>query len=93
MWKCFDVGADRLARDTLLWCSVSAEMLIEPTASLTTYLIEPTRRIMLHVYDDRGMDVSAICADVLTATYVACDRWLLDYDRPRMAMAFELGRA
>lgn len=93
LWKCFDIGADRPARDTLLWCSVSAEMSVGPKASITTYLLEPTRRIVLHVYDDRGMDVSANRADALTATFVACDRWLLDYDRPRMAEAFELGRA
>jgi len=67
-------------------------MLVEPKASVTTYLIEPKHRVMLHVYDDRGMDVAAIRADALTATYVAFDRWLLDYDRPRMAKAFELGR-
>lgn len=89
-WKCFDIRADRLQRDTLLWCSISAEMAVKPKVPVTIYLIEPARRIMLHVYDDRGMDVSAILPDALTGPYVAFDRWLLDYDRPRMAAAFEL---
>jgi hypothetical protein len=92
-WKCFDIGSDRLARDTLLWCSTSAEMAIRPKVPLTIYLLEPVRRIMLHLYDDRGMDVSSILKDALTGTYVAFDRWLLDFDRPRMAAVFESGRA
>jgi hypothetical protein len=92
-WRCFNLAADRLHRDTLLWCSVSAEMAIRPKVPVTIYLIEPTRRIMLHVYDDRGMDVSALLPGALLGTYVAFDRWLLDYDRPRMAKLFEHGSA
>jgi hypothetical protein len=91
LWKRFDIGSNRLLRDTLLWCSVSAEMAINPKVPVSIYLVEPTHRIMLHVYDDRGMDVWAAIPDVLARAYVTFDRWLLDHDRPRMAVAFKPG--
>jgi hypothetical protein len=90
-WKCFDIGTDRLVRDTLLWCSTSIDMAIAPKVPVTIYLIDPARSIILNAYDDRGMDVCAILRNNLIDTYVAFDKWLLDYDRPRMAEAFELG--
>jgi hypothetical protein len=90
-WRYFEIGADRLQRDILLWCSVGAEMAVRPRVPLTIYLIDPARRIMMHVYDDRGMDVSAVLPNVLTPAYVAFDHWLLAYDRPRMAQVFKLG--
>jgi hypothetical protein len=52
------------------------------------WLFDPDRQISLHVHDDRGMDVTALARAPLLPMYRACDRWLLDFDRPRMAAAF-----
>jgi hypothetical protein len=47
------------------------------------------RGVMLHVCDDRDMDVRARDRGVIERLYQQFDTWLLDYDRPRMTAAFE----
>lgn len=85
----YNLGSDKVERDTLLWHSVSLEMPIGPSVPVTIFLIEPSLKIMLHVYDDRGMDIMAASADVLRPYYRQFDDWLLDCDRERMADIFK----
>jgi Domain of unknown function (DUF3885) len=88
IWRAFDVTSDIASRDTLLWCSIAYEMPIEPKSPVETYLVDLERGILVHVYDDRGMDVSALTASVLLPFYKKFDNWLLDYDRERMEATF-----
>jgi len=81
-------GVDSIMRDTLLWTSISLEMPLAPKAAVRTYLVDGQRNVMLHVYDDRGMDVQAADPARIAPLYRRFDAWLLDYDRPRMAAAF-----
>ena len=46
---------------------------------------------MLHVYDDRGMDVIACDPAKLHGLYSDFEDWLLDHDRERMMKLFWLG--
>lgn len=55
---------------------------------MVSYLADLERGILLHVYDDRGMDVSALTAAPLLPFYERFDAWLLDSDRERMKAAF-----
>ena len=87
-WRAFDLGGDLAARDVLLWCSIAYEMAIAPKAPVLAYLADPERGILLHVYDDRGMDVTSVRRDPLLPVYHGRTEWLLDHDRPRMAEAF-----
>ena len=43
---------------------------------------------LLHLYDDRGMDLVSDTTDALLPFYQDCSNWLLDYDRPRMDAMF-----
>ena len=88
LWRAFDISEDRVARDVLLWCAVSLETAITPKAPVISYLIDFDRGISLYVYDDRGMDVTAVDRDSLLRVYRARREWLLDYDRARMIEAF-----
>lgn len=88
IWRAFDVTSDIATRDVLLWCSLAYEMPIEPNAPVISYLADLERGLLLHVYDDRGMDVSALAASPLLPCYKKFDHWLLDYDRDRMKVAF-----
>jgi hypothetical protein len=63
-------------------------MPIQPSAPVVTFLIDPVNSIMLHAYDDRGMDVMADDATKLRDAYSVFDEWLLDYDRERMGILF-----
>jgi hypothetical protein len=84
----YDLGLNKIARDTLLWHAVASEMPIYPSAPVVAFLINPSTSVMLHIYDDRGMDVSAYDAARLHGLYSGFSDWLLDYDRERMAKLF-----
>ena len=86
--RSYDLGRDKVARDTLLWHAVAAEMPIHPSAPVVIFLIDPTVPAMLHVYDDRGMDVISDHPTKLTGLYSNFADWLLDYDRNRMSALF-----
>ncbi|SEI86044.1 protein of unknown function [Sphingobium sp. AP50] len=86
--RSYDISANKAARDTILWHAIADEMPVYPSAPVVTFLIDPVHAIMLHVYDDRGMDIMADAAARLRDTYTAFDGWLLDYDRNRMANLF-----
>jgi hypothetical protein len=98
-----DRNADRLYRhwylwngplregdtDRLLWSSIAAEMSIRPRGTGAIYLIDWQRRVLTHVYDDRGMDVVAAERHTLRPLYDRFRPWLLDQERLLMDAAFE----
>jgi Domain of unknown function (DUF3885) len=88
VWRAFNVTLDIRNQDALLWCSICYEMPIEPKSPVVSHLADFERGILLHVYDDRGMDVLALEAAPLLPLYERFDAWLLDYDRERMRAAF-----
>ena len=87
-WRAYDLTDDAGQRDVLLWCAVSYEMAVTPKAPVTSFLVDFDRNILLHVYDDRGMDVTALDRETLLPVYRRWGDWLLDYDRQRMGAAF-----
>jgi len=82
------------AMDVLLWAAVAQEMRVTPTinpgsfAQTSIYLVDFAARTILHVYDDRGMDVVALEARPLRPLYRRFNAWLLDCDRDRMDATF-----
>lgn len=88
-WYAFDLTNDLASRNCLIWCSVSSEMAVTPQAPIRSHLIDPDRQILVHVYDDRGMDVTALKRGALSKLYEDRSEWLLDYDRDRMRLAFD----
>lgn len=79
--RSYDIARKKAARDTLLWHSIAAEMPIYPNAPVEAFLINPVTSVMLHVYDDRGMDVIADNSANLSEIYSAFAGWLQDHDR------------
>lgn len=86
--RSYDLGRDKVARDTLLWHAIASEMPVYPSARVVTFLLDSSRSVMLHVYDDRGMDVIAYDPAKLHGLHTDFADWLLDYDRERMAKLF-----
>lgn len=87
-WRAIDLS-DTTMRDTLIWTSIVYEMEIEPKTPIISYFVDFKTGVQLHIYDDRGMDVHALDRKTIEPLYSEFDAWLLDYDRPRMAKAFE----
>ena len=86
--RAYDLTQSAYGQDVLLWCAIACEMPIQPAVPARSYLADLNRGIILHVYDDRGMDVTALEAEALLALYRERNDWLLDYDRDRMSAAF-----
>lgn len=72
----------------LLWGAVAQGLGIRPRLLGDLYLADPTRGVLLHPYDDRGMDVVGPGTDVLAELYSGFAGWLLDYDLERMQAFF-----
>lgn len=53
------------------------------------YFADTERRVLYHLYDDRGADIIAESRGTLLGLYRAYQGWLLDYDRERMEGMFE----
>lgn len=70
--------------DSLLWFPVSAEMGFEPSLPAYLYIFDRKNGILIHPYDDRGMDVIAANKQSLITLYQDFNGWLLDYDRSAM---------
>jgi hypothetical protein len=88
IWQAFDVTGDKSACDTLLWLSIVNEMPIDPKAPVESYLADMDRGILLHVYDDRGMDLTALNPSAIEDIRRRFDDWLLPYDRSRIEAVF-----
>ena len=75
--------------DKLLWGAIAAEMPISPSVTgRGAYLIDWKAGVVVHVYDDRGMDVIAPTRETLLPLYERFNSWLLDYDRQAMDAVF-----
>lgn len=86
--RSYDLGRDKVARDTLLWHAIASEMPVYPSAPVVAFLLDPGTSVMLHVYDDRGMDVIAYDSAQLHRLHSDFAHWLLDCDRERMRKLF-----
>ena len=52
------------------------------------YLINKTKRLVLNLYDDRGMDVVSTDKEALQALYKSHNKLILDYDREHIDKVF-----
>jgi len=53
------------------------------------YFVNRTRNIILHMYDDRGLDVIAPQVSDLRPVYDAHKAWILDHNRKQIERSFE----
>ncbi len=90
----FLAGPTRLSdRATLIWDACASEIGVEPASPLVgvdsigqfvSLLVDFERGLLVHVYDDRGMDVIAVDREALRPLYARFNDWLRDHDRARM---------
>ncbi|MCA1060153.1 DUF3885 domain-containing protein [Rossellomorea aquimaris] len=53
-------------------------------AGLEIYFVNVTRKIIYHLYDDRGCDIIASDKEDIRSLYNDRNDWILDYDRQRI---------
>ncbi|MDG9670082.1 DUF3885 domain-containing protein [Hahella sp. CR1] len=60
----------------------------KPSLRGRCYFVNRTKGMILHLYDDRGMDVIATNRSALREVYVRCNDWILDQDKPGIDALF-----
>ena len=68
----------------------NAEHAKTPSVSGRVYFLNPATAVIVHMYDDRGLDVIAARREALVPIYQKFNHWVLDRDRERIARALSL---
>ncbi len=79
---------ERQAVHRLLWGALAVDLGIRPRLEASLYLADPERGVLVHPYDDRGMDVIGPDRARLAELYGRFNDRLLDWDRERMDAFF-----
>jgi len=84
----FEVSTAKL--QNLLWCAVTADFgaSLRPNPHCRVYLLNLTKGIVVHPYDDRGMDVISRRTSALAGLYERHNDLLLEYDMEAMRETF-----
>lgn len=53
------------------------------------YIVNLTKKIIFHLYDDRGCDILAADKEDIRNLYDEFNEWILDYDRKRIDLLFK----
>ena len=64
-------------------CNTDFPML-KPSISAEVYLINIDKKLIFHIYDDRGLDILATDKETLRELYNQFDYWILEYDREKI---------
>jgi hypothetical protein len=59
-----------------------------PKISSGVFIIDPVSKTIMHMYDDRGLDIVAAELNTLRPLYDSFDGWVLDNQRHRIALRF-----
>ncbi len=73
----------------LLWGAIAHDIGIRPRLLCDVYLFDLELGILVHPYDDRGMDAIGNNLGILRSAYHQLDRYLLNYDRQTMIDRFD----
>jgi hypothetical protein len=74
----------------LLWCAVTADFgsSLRPNPRCRVYLLNLDKGVVVHPYDDRGMDVISRRSSALAGLYERHKDLLLEYDMEAMRGTF-----
>ncbi|MEO9635844.1 MAG: DUF3885 domain-containing protein [Parasphingorhabdus sp.] len=88
-WYSCRLASEPAEIDKLLWNCIAEDMGVEPYAEWADiHFVDFDKRMIVHVYDDRGMDVIAMDKGTIKPFYSKFNDWLLDYDREKMDQQF-----
>ena len=54
----------------------------------SVYIVDVENHVILHLYDDRGLDIVAYEKNTLSPLYKKLNEWILDYDRKEIDRVF-----
>jgi hypothetical protein len=66
----------------------NADHVRSPSVLGRVYFLNPSSAVIVHMYDDRGLDMIAARTEAILPVYEAFKDWALDFDRERIAQTF-----
>ncbi|WP_430913509.1 DUF3885 domain-containing protein [Methylobacterium sp. sgz302541] len=89
-WYTADFCRSERSMTALLWAAFARDIPVSPKVRWLEriYIADIARKIVIHPYDSRGMDVIAAENEVLVPLYERLGSWLLPYDRESMDAKF-----
>lgn len=60
-----------------------------PQHGYDIYFVNLSKKIIYHLYDDRGCDILAADKEAIRFLYEECNEWILDYDRDQIDLLFK----
>lgn len=73
-----------------LWGTMANKLGVRPSSCFQLYGYNIDLGVMLHPYDDRGMDVYGPNRDKISGLYAGRRDWLLDYDLTEMNRRYQI---
>ena len=64
----------------MIWGAVGQELGIRPGLWFRLYVFDAVQRVLMHPYDDRGMDILGPNRERMSEIYLKYYDWLLDYN-------------
>ncbi len=83
---CFPIARSDVRK--FLWGALSVDLGIKPALRAAIYLYSPGKQVLVHPYDDRGMDVIGPNAELLKSLYRRYGDWLSRHDRQAIDAVF-----
>lgn len=77
--------------DFLIQSIGNKDFRMKPRVDGSVYLVNLTKEMLFHMYDDRGCDVYSLEKGKLLPVYDKLRSWILDYDRIQIDCKFEEG--
>ncbi|MFO1443929.1 DUF3885 domain-containing protein [Bacillus sp. Bva_UNVM-123] len=85
------VNKEDIRLDYLIRAIGNKDFLRKPRINGNLYIVNETKGVLFHMYDDRGCDVFSLDEDTLLPLYHKFRKWILDYDRVEIDRAFKEG--
>lgn len=84
----FEISTTKL--HNLIWCAITTDLgSLRPKPRCKVYLLNVNNGLVVHPYDDRGMDVIGQNKSALSALYTRHNDLLLEYDIKAMRQTFD----
>lgn len=74
----------------IFWAAIGKDLGIEPHAAISAYVIDFSKGIVLHPYDDRGLDIIAKKKMAIQGMYTKYYKFLLKSDIAKMKDTFSV---
>jgi hypothetical protein len=68
---------------------LAAELGVRPAIWWDLYIFDINLGVLIHPYDDRGLDVVGPNQEAIRKLYTENNEWLLDYDLEKMRSFYE----